>query len=259
MTASLKIKIKVGESIFETAKEELLGQDKDSYFHAHLSNRWSVGNDDGNNDGGTSSVLVPVLTIPERSGRLFRYVLYYLEFGDIPRETLTGESLLDQKTLAELKVDADFFMLPGLVKSCTTTTSEEEAVSEYYESLHKSTTFREKAEQRVVAKLDALAGTMDDEEEILKMYLEVVDGDWYCPPTIESSETVTKTYESDGKTVVEEYLVFTLYYGIPCDDESPFHDWFHARYDCNEEDYCHSGGTSSYCTTVTKKVSEKLM
>ena len=98
------VKVHVGESVFETSKEELLSQDDRSYFHARFSGRW---NSEEN-----------VVTIRERSGRMFSHVLYYLQYGDIPREFHTGFSLLDKERLQLLKLEAEFFVLPKLVSLC---------------------------------------------------------------------------------------------------------------------------------------------
>jgi len=98
------VKVHVGESVFETSKEELLSQDDGSYFHARFSGRW---NSEEN-----------VVTIRERSGRMFSHVLYYLQYGDIPREFHTGFSLLDKERLQLLKLEAEFFVLPKLVSLC---------------------------------------------------------------------------------------------------------------------------------------------
>jgi len=80
-------------------------QDPNSYFHAQFSGRWN--SDD-----------VKAFEVKERSGRFFWYVLYYLKFGDLPHNSSSGRTLLDEETLKLLKEEADFFLLPQLAKLC---------------------------------------------------------------------------------------------------------------------------------------------
>lgn len=58
------------------------------------------------------------------SGRLFYYILYYLQVGDIPCRCGTGSSeneymsLLSRNEIQLLKTEADFYGLEGLAELC---------------------------------------------------------------------------------------------------------------------------------------------
>jgi len=246
------IKVLVGESIFETTKEELQSQDNSNYFHAQLSRRWNI---DENESG------VSVLTIQGRSGRLFQHVLHYLKFGDIPRKAITGEALIDEETLVKLRMEAEFFLLPKLSEICTEwLSSDAEAdFSEFSKARGKANAFMENAESRLIKKIDSMAAKMDDEEKILQLYLDALQhtavGDLYSWPYIEKKETKTVKFLENGEWKEKnEALVFTLRYEIDMSDGSdiyPYRDWFFKRYGCvNEDQEQHNSRNSSYWKDV---------
>jgi len=103
---STPVTVKVGDAVYKTTKETLLGRDEDSFFHLQLSGRWKQ---QGNN----------VLDINGRCGETFVDVLYYMRFGDIPRDPATRKPLPSVEQLAKLEAEAKFYLLPGLEKLCT--------------------------------------------------------------------------------------------------------------------------------------------
>ena len=78
------------------------------YFEALLSGRWE-----------RKEPLEPI-DIPDMDGRLFFYVLYYLQLGQIPRnpDTSVCHSLLSKEDIDGLQMQGDFFGLTGLVNLC---------------------------------------------------------------------------------------------------------------------------------------------
>lgn len=112
-----RVLLQVGSAIFDTTQEILLGRDSENYFHAHL--RFSSGTSSwADTASQTPTPSTTVITVPERSGRLFQDVLYYLRFGLIPYDKFKLP-LLDKASLQALKDDAEFYLLPGLVKLCS--------------------------------------------------------------------------------------------------------------------------------------------
>jgi len=103
-TTNTPVTVKVKDAVYKTTKEMLLGRDENSFFHLQFSGRWAQGD---------------VLEIYERCGETFDDVLYYLRFGDIPRDPATRKSLLSVEQLVKLEAEAKFYLLPGLEKLCT--------------------------------------------------------------------------------------------------------------------------------------------
>jgi len=128
-TCSLEMKfitLKVGKSSFETTKAELQAQDPDSYFHAQFSGCWD------------KKDAKPYLK--ERSGRLFLHVPHYLQCRDLPRNTSSGRTTLDEATLKSLKEEAEVYLLSKLAKLCEDPSlAPLFMVSEYYMDSDKST------------------------------------------------------------------------------------------------------------------------
>lgn len=100
--SSTALTLHVGDCAYETTNDILLSQDADSYFHNVLSGRWD-------NKGG--------LTI-QRPGGVFVHVLFYLQFGDLPRNPTTRRTLLNEQTLKDVKAEAEFYLLTKLVELC---------------------------------------------------------------------------------------------------------------------------------------------
>lgn len=103
-TTSTPVTVKVTDAVYKTTKETLLGRDEHSFFHIQCLGRWKQGE---------------VLEINERCGETFADVLYYLRFGDIPRDPATRKSLLSAEQLAKLEGEAKFYLLPELENLCT--------------------------------------------------------------------------------------------------------------------------------------------
>ena len=83
----------------------------DNFFVSLLSGRWK-------RDKRTEPIQ-----IPEMDGRLFFYVLYFLQVGDLPRSANKSafHSFLYQEDIMELQSQADFFGLTRLVDLCEET------------------------------------------------------------------------------------------------------------------------------------------
>jgi hypothetical protein len=113
------IDLVVGGYSYSTTRKVLLQSPflygKETYFHTVLSGRW----DDNYRDSATNSDR-PKIEIPNHDGRLFFYVLYYLQLGQLPRDVVSGShnTLLNRTDIAMLKEQADFFGLSGLLKLC---------------------------------------------------------------------------------------------------------------------------------------------
>jgi len=89
-----KIKLQVGSVIYHTTASTLLKY-KDSYFHGLLNPNFKLSDGD-------------ILFI-DRDGEVFKYVLEYLMYGKLI-------SVIDIGMLQKLLVDADYYILPELVK-----------------------------------------------------------------------------------------------------------------------------------------------
>lgn len=99
-TKSTPVTIVFDDANYKTTKETLLGRDENSFFHLQLLGR-----------------QVDVLKIHNRCGKTFFDVLYYLRFGDVPRDA--SGPILSSEQLERLKEEARFYLLPGLEKICT--------------------------------------------------------------------------------------------------------------------------------------------
>lgn len=110
------VTLRVGDCVYKTTREVLLGRDSDSFFHVQLSGRWNTTSmtQETHQDAAGHHRVVTI----DRCGETFADVLYYLRFGDLPRNPTTRRCLLDTGALALLEAEAEFFNLPGLVNLC---------------------------------------------------------------------------------------------------------------------------------------------
>jgi len=106
----------VGGYNYTTHRDVLLSSefhsgDDQNYFQALLSGRWK-----------RTKTSDPI-EIPDIDGRLFFYVLYFLQVGELPRSADGNAycSLLSKKDINELESQADFFGLTRLVELCKKT------------------------------------------------------------------------------------------------------------------------------------------
>lgn len=281
-TVPTKILLQVGESVFETSKEELQNQDQDSYFHLQFSGRWmnveGTTKKDVCNDNGDLPPIIPTVVVQGRSGRLFQHVLYYLRFGDIPRKCLTAEPLLDQETIRDIKLEAEFYLLPKLADFCDQLSphdadyaSIEPAFDEFQQVSGRASKYVSSATQRLIEKIDGfVAGTSirEDEEAALKLYLRALQttavGDLYSWPSIEKTvskvvRVFTGTCNVQPRWEEAERLVFSLHYVTDMSDNAdidPFQEgWFFERYDVINEDQeqRNSRNISYYMDVVAKR------
>lgn len=79
-----------------------------NYFQALLSDRWK------------RRKLSEPIEIPDVDGRLFFYVLYFLQVGQLPRNPHSSicDSLLSQEDVDGIQMQGDYFGLTGLVDLC---------------------------------------------------------------------------------------------------------------------------------------------
>mmetsp|Transcript_1903 Transcript_1903/g.3010 ORF Transcript_1903/g.3010 Transcript_1903/m.3010 type:complete len:246 (+) Transcript_1903:109-846(+) len=94
------IQCRVGGTLFSTTVETLLAAN-DSYFNAALKNCWKKSENQ-------------CLEI-DRDGTHFQYILDYLRYGNLPRDS-AGRCKISQEVLEALIVEADYYLLPLLVK-----------------------------------------------------------------------------------------------------------------------------------------------
>lgn len=106
----------VGGYPYRTTRSVLLSSpfhsgDDESYFHALLSERWK-----------RTKISEPI-EIPDVNGRLFLYVLYFLQLGELPRSSDSSayHSILTKEEIDALESQADFFGLTRLVELCKAT------------------------------------------------------------------------------------------------------------------------------------------
>jgi hypothetical protein len=87
------------------------GDNGENYFQALLSGRWK------------RTKLSQPIEIPDMDGRLFLYVLQFLQVGQLPRKPKSEahECVLSKEDIDGLELQADFFGLQGLVDLCKTT------------------------------------------------------------------------------------------------------------------------------------------
>ena len=192
-----RVKLHVGGATFLTTKEELQGQDEGSFFHFQFSGRWTTHVDDQ---------AYTNLDVKDRCGRLFRHVLYYLQFGDIPRHGSTRLSLLDPETLQLLQVEAEFFQLPKLVLLCQDPSPPPTFVlSEYSMGSSKN------SEQVVIRHYDTYKSAKE-QFDVMAKHLHGDDGKVYVkgedePPNGHTVQYVWMVKSVDAKTGYELYDV----------------------------------------------------
>lgn len=109
------VHLTVGGFSYTTTRSVLLAThhaaEETNYFRTLLSGRWTTEQTGNEPDHSV---------ISERDGRLFFYILYYLQLGELPRRCHVDEytSLLTRSELLMLTAEASFYGLEGLVKLC---------------------------------------------------------------------------------------------------------------------------------------------
>jgi len=113
-------------------------EEKQTYFHTVLSGRWDnnnkgssptalslsgsneVDNDDCSKKNASIDIRRRRIEIPELDGRIFFYVLYYLQTGELPRRvgSKSYQSLLTEDGIGTLKEQTTYLGLDGLHRLC---------------------------------------------------------------------------------------------------------------------------------------------
>jgi hypothetical protein len=111
------VEFKVGACHYAIPRHALKPETiKDTFFERCLSDEWMPA------DG--------IIRI-EREGSIFRFILFFLEFGCLPTDKYV-RSLLDTSTLKDLSTEADFYAMPRLVDECTRLLSHPPDVEDLY-------------------------------------------------------------------------------------------------------------------------------
>jgi hypothetical protein len=115
--AAPSVEFKVGASHYTIPRHALKPETiRDTFFERCLSDEWMP--EDG------------IIRI-EREGSIFRFILYFLEFGFLPTDKY-AQCVLDASTLKDLLTEADFYAMPRLVDECTRLLSHPPDVETFY-------------------------------------------------------------------------------------------------------------------------------
>jgi hypothetical protein len=117
ISAQAVVEFKVGACHYAISRHALKPETiRDTFFERCLSDEWMP--EDG------------IIRI-EREGSIFRFILFFLEFGFLPTDKY-AQCVLDASTLKDLATEADFYAMPQLVDECTRLLSHPSDVEDFY-------------------------------------------------------------------------------------------------------------------------------